>query len=55
MDLHKIHMPGWEGECEVRQIPEMGQEPCGADAGDAGRRRVTRLAAAMEVALVGSR
>jgi hypothetical protein len=29
MNLHKIHMPGWEGECEVRQIPEMGQEPCG--------------------------
>jgi hypothetical protein len=22
-------MPGWDGECEVRQIPEMGQEPCG--------------------------
>jgi len=29
MNLHKVHMPGWEGECEVRQIPEMGQEPCG--------------------------
>lgn len=29
MDLHKMHMPGWEGECEVRQIPEMGEEPCG--------------------------
>ena len=29
MNLHKIHMPGWEGECEVRQIPEVGQEPCG--------------------------
>jgi hypothetical protein len=29
MDLHKTHMPGWEGECEVRQIPEMGAEPCG--------------------------
>ena len=28
MTLHKTHMPGWEGECEVRQIPEMGQEPC---------------------------
>jgi hypothetical protein len=29
MTLHKIHMPAWEGECEVRQIPEMGEEPCG--------------------------
>ena len=29
MDLHKIHMPGWEGECEVRQLPEQGEEPCG--------------------------
>ena len=29
MDLHRTHFPGWEGECEVRQIPEMGQEPCG--------------------------
>ena len=29
MELHHTHMPGWEGECEVRQIPEMGEEPCG--------------------------
>jgi hypothetical protein len=29
MELHQTHMPGWEGECEVRQIPEMGEEPCG--------------------------
>ena len=29
MELHKIHMPGWEGECEVRQLPEQGEEPCG--------------------------
>ena len=29
MTLHKIHMPGWEGECEVRQVPELGEEPCG--------------------------
>ncbi len=29
MELHRVHMPGWEGECEVRQIPEPGQEPCG--------------------------
>ena len=29
MALHQTHMPGWEGECEVRQIPEMGEEPCG--------------------------
>ena len=55
MELHRIHMPGWEGECEVRQIPDPGQEVCGQARGDAGRRRVTRLAAAIEVALVGSR
>ena len=29
MELHKLHMPGWEGECEVRQIPDPGQEVCG--------------------------
>jgi hypothetical protein len=28
MDLHKRHMPGWDGECEVRQLAEMGAEPC---------------------------
>jgi hypothetical protein len=30
MALHITHMPGWEGECEVRQMPEMGEEPCRA-------------------------
>jgi hypothetical protein len=29
MDLQKKHMPGWEGEAEIRQLPEMGAEPCG--------------------------
>ena len=29
MDLHKTHMPGWEGESEIRQLAEMGAEPCG--------------------------
>jgi hypothetical protein len=29
MALHKKHMPGWEGECEVRQLAEPGAEPCG--------------------------
>jgi hypothetical protein len=29
MALHKVHMPGWEGECEVRQMAEPGgAEPC---------------------------
>jgi len=28
MDLHTKHMPGWDGECEVRQLAEMGAEPC---------------------------
>jgi hypothetical protein len=28
MDLHKKHMPGWNGECEIRQLAEMGPEPC---------------------------
>ena len=32
MELHKQHMPGWEGECEVRQIPDPGQEVCGQGA-----------------------
>jgi hypothetical protein len=28
--LHKTHMPGWEGECELRQMAAPGeQEPCG--------------------------
>jgi hypothetical protein len=30
MALHKTHMPGWEGECEVRQMAGPGEpEPCG--------------------------
>jgi hypothetical protein len=30
MALHKTHMPGWEGECEIRQIAGPGEpEPCG--------------------------
>ena len=30
MALHKAHMPGWEGECEVRQMAAPGEtEPCG--------------------------
>jgi hypothetical protein len=29
MGLHKKHVPGWEGECEVRQLAEPGAEPCG--------------------------
>jgi hypothetical protein len=29
MALHKVHMPGWEGECEIRQMAEPGgAEPC---------------------------
>ncbi len=30
MALHKTHMPGWEGECELRQVAGPGEpEPCG--------------------------
>ncbi|HKB21816.1 MAG TPA: YciI family protein [Methyloceanibacter sp.] len=30
MALHKTHMPGWEGECELRQLAAPGEpEPCG--------------------------
>jgi len=29
MELHKHHMAGWEGEAEIRQLAEMGAEPCG--------------------------
>jgi hypothetical protein len=29
MELHRKHMPGWDGECEVRQLAEPGEEPCG--------------------------
>ena len=28
MDLHKKHFPGWEGECEVRQIAGPGEKLC---------------------------
>ena len=32
MQLHKEHMPGWEGTCEVRAMagPEMGCQEVGA-------------------------
>ena len=30
MDLHKQHMPGWEGETEIRQMFGDGNEPCGS-------------------------
>jgi hypothetical protein len=30
MALHKTHMPGWEGECEIRQMAAPREaEPCG--------------------------
>jgi len=30
MALHETHMPGWEGECELRQMAAPGEpEPCG--------------------------
>ena len=28
MDLHRTHMPGWEGEAEVRQIAGPGEKLC---------------------------
>ncbi len=28
MELHKTHLPGWEGECEVRQIAGTGEKLC---------------------------
>ena len=28
MALHETHMPGWEGECEVRQIAGPGEKLC---------------------------
>jgi hypothetical protein len=28
MALHKTHMPGWDGECEVRQIAGPGEKLC---------------------------
>jgi hypothetical protein len=30
MNLHKEHMPGWEGETEIRQLFGDGSEPCGS-------------------------
>ena len=32
MELHREHMPGWDGECEVRQMYGTGEEPCGSAA-----------------------
>lgn len=28
MDLHRTHLPGWEGECEVRQVAGPGEKLC---------------------------
>jgi hypothetical protein len=28
MDLHRTHLPGWEGECEVRQVAGPGEKMC---------------------------
>ena len=27
MELHRKHWPAWEGECEIRQMYEEGQQP----------------------------
>jgi len=32
MELHKRHLPGWEGETEIRQLYEEGENPCQAAA-----------------------
>jgi hypothetical protein len=32
MELHKWHLPGWEGETEIRQLYEEGEKPCEAAA-----------------------
>jgi hypothetical protein len=32
MELHKQHMPGWDGVCEIRQMYGQGDEPCGSAA-----------------------
>ena len=29
MELHKKHLPGWEGEAEIRQLAGSGEKPCG--------------------------
>jgi hypothetical protein len=31
MDLHRTHLPGWEGECEVRQVAGPGEKLCDPD------------------------
>jgi hypothetical protein len=28
MELHRTHIPGWEGECEIRQMFGPGEKPC---------------------------
>ena len=28
MELHRQHWPGWEGDCEIRPMFEVGQGPC---------------------------
>jgi hypothetical protein len=28
MDLHRKHLPGWEGECEIRQVASPGEKMC---------------------------
>lgn len=28
MELHKRHLPGWEGVTEIRQLYEEGEKPC---------------------------
>ena len=28
LDLHKAHIPGWQGECEIRQIAGPGEKLC---------------------------
>jgi hypothetical protein len=32
MELHKLHMPNWDGECEIRQMFGDADEPCGSAA-----------------------
>ena len=33
MELHKTHLPGWEGVTEIRQLYEEGEKPCDAARG----------------------
>lgn len=28
LELHKVHIPDWEGECEIRQIAGPGEKLC---------------------------